>query len=247
MPHATTEATMSELATYQLEGRIATIRMDDGKVNALSVEMLRTLHDAFDRAERDGAVVVLTGREGFFSAGFDLKVFTREAEEVLEMVTLGATLAERVLSFPRPVLTACSGHTIAAGTFVPLAADLRIGVDGPFQVGLNEVKIGITMPQYALELARQRLAPAHFDRAVVGAAMYSPSEAVTAGFLDRVVPAGELETASTQAAEALAELDPAAHAATKLRARAGALRALRSAIESELNVEALSAAKAQAA
>jgi enoyl-CoA hydratase len=225
---------MTELVTYELEGRIATITMDDGRVNALSVAMLRTLHDAFEQAERDGAVVVLTGREGCFSAGFDLKVFARGGDEILEMVTLGARLAERVLAFPTPVLTACSGHAIAAGTFVPLAADLRIGVEGPFQLCMNEVKIGITMPWYALELARHRLAPAHFDRAVVGAAMYSPSEAVAAGFLDSVVTPEKLRSVSRQAAEALAELDPAAHAATKLRARARALAALRSGIESDV-------------
>jgi enoyl-CoA hydratase len=225
---------MTELASYERNGPIATIAMDDGKVNALSVPMLRDLHAAFDRAERDGAVVVLTGRDGCFSAGFDLNVFAAGGEQVLEMLTLGATLAERILSFPRPVVTACSGHAIAGGAFLPLSADVRIGVEGPFQIGLSEVRIGMTVPWFAIEIARQRLHPAHFDRAVVGAAMYSPADAVNAGFLDRIVTAGELRSASLRAAEALAELDPAAHAATKLRARARALEAVRRAIETEL-------------
>lgn len=226
--------TMAELATYELEGRIATITIDDGKVNALSIPMLQRLHAALDQAERDGAVVVLTGRENYFSAGFDLKVFSDRPEQLIEMLTLGATLAERVLSFPTPVIAACSGHAVAAGTFVPLAADLRIGVAGPFQVGLNEVRIGLTVPWFVIELARQRLDPAHFDRAVVNATMYSPDEAVGAGFLDRVVAADELREVSLEAATELAALDPTAHAATKLRARAAALKALRSAIEAEL-------------
>jgi enoyl-CoA hydratase len=225
---------MTELASYERNGPIATIAMDDGKVNALSVPMLRDLHAAFDRAERDGAVVVLTGRDGCFSAGFDLNVFAAGGEQVLEMLTLGATLAERILSFPRPVVTACSGHAIAGGAFLPLSADVRIGMEGPFQIGLSEVRIGMTVPWFAIEIARQRLHPAHFDRAVVGAAMYSPADAVNAGFLDRVVTAGELRSASLRAAEALAELDSAAHAATKLRARARALEAVRRAIETEL-------------
>lgn len=225
---------MTELASYERNGPIATIAMDDGKVNALSVPMLRDLHAAFDRAERDGAVVVLTGRDGCFSAGFDLNVFAAGGEQVLEMLTLGATLAERILSFPRPVVTACSGHAIAGGAFLPLSADVRIGMEGPFQIGLSEVRIGMTVPWFAIEIARQRLHPAHFDRAVVGAAMYSPADAVNAGFLDRIVTAGELRSASLRAAEALAELDPAAHAATKLRARARALEAVRRAIETEL-------------
>jgi enoyl-CoA hydratase len=236
---------MSELVDYQLEGRIATIAMDDGKVNAFSVAMLQALHEAFDRAEHDNAVVVLTGREGYFSAGFDLKVFASgDVERVVEMLRLGATLAERIMRFQTPVLLACSGHTVAAGAFLALAADVRIGAEGDFRVGLNEVQIGLTMPWFVIELARRRLHPGHFARAVVNAAMYSPSQAVEVGYFDWVAPAGELRAASLSEAARLAELDPAAHAATKLRARADALAAIHEAIESEMTVEGLSAARA---
>ena len=238
---------MAELASYELEGSIATITIDDGKVNAFSIPMLKALHTAFDRAERDGAIVVLTGRENYFSAGFDLKVFAGgEVDQVIEMLTLGATFAERILSFPTPVIAACSGHAVAAGSFVLLAADLRIGTEGPFQIGLNEVKIGLTVPWFAIELARQRLPPAHFDRAVVNATMHSPSEALSAGFLDRVVSADELRAASIDGAEALAALNLAAHAATKLRVRGGTLKTIRTAIETELTVEGLGGAQAPA-
>jgi enoyl-CoA hydratase len=222
--------TMTNPTKYELDGRIATITVDDGKVNALSIATLEAIHAALDSAERDGAVVVLTGREVFFSAGFDLKVFAGPREQIVEMVALGATLAERLLSFPTPVVIACSGHAVAAGSFPLLAADFRIGVNGPFRIGLNEVQIGITVPWFAIELARHRLHPAHFDRAVVTAHMYGPDEAVAAGFLDQVVPAAELATAGREAATALAALDLAAHAATKLRARARALEAVRAAI-----------------
>ena len=236
--------TASAPTTYTLDGRIATIAIDDGKVNAFSIDTLKAIHEAFDRAEEDGAVVVLTGREGYFSAGFDLKVFSSgDGEAVVEMLRLGATLAERVLSFATPVVVACSGHAIAAGSFLPLAADVRIGVQGPFRIGLNEVKIGLTVPWFAVELARQRLTPTAFDRSVVGAVMHSPREAVQAGFLDRVVGASDLEKVSLEAAADLAELNPAAHAATKLRARGAALEAVRAAIESELTLQALTGAR----
>jgi enoyl-CoA hydratase len=224
---------MAGLATYELEGRVATIAMDDGKVNALSIEMLKEVHAALDQAERDEAVVVLTGREKFFSAGFDLEVFSERPGEIVEMLTLGARLSERILAFPTPVLVACSGHAIAAGTFAALAADLRIGVEGPFKIGLNEVKIGLTVPLYVVELARQRLTPRDFNRSLVTAAMYPPAEAVAAGFLDRVVAIEELRDVSFAAAEELAGLDAAAHAATKLRVRDGAMKALREAIDAE--------------
>lgn len=225
---------MAELATYELEGSIATIAMDDGKVNALSIEMLKSVLAALDQAEQDGAVVVLTGREGYFSAGFDLKVFSERPDEIVEMLTLGARLSERVLTFPTPVLVACSGHAIAAGTFAALAADLRIGVTGDYKLGLNEVKIGLTVPLYVVELARQRLTPAHFNRALVTATMYSPEEAVDAGLLDRVVGPEELRAASLEAAEELAGLNMEAHAATKARVREAALQALRAGVETEL-------------
>jgi enoyl-CoA hydratase len=228
---------MDNLATYERDGRIACIRMDDGKVNAFSVAMLRAVHDAFDQAERDGAVVVLSGRQGIFSAGFDLNVFARGQDEILEMLTLGATLAERILSFPTPVVGACTGHALPAGAFLLLSADYRLGIEGPFQIGLNEVRIGMTVPWFAVEIARQRLHPAHFDRSVVNSTMYSPQDAVVAGFLDRVVSESEIEGASLEAAEALAQLDPTAHTATKLRARADSLKAVRSAIETELTME----------
>jgi enoyl-CoA hydratase len=236
---------MTALATYELDGPIATITMDDGKVNAFSIEMLEAVHAAFDRAEEDGAVVVLRGRDGYFSAGFDLKVFSGgDPDRVVEMLRLGATLAERVLAFARPVVIACSGHAIAAGTFITLAADVRIGVEGPYRLGLNEVQIGLTVPWFAIELARQRLTPAHFDRAVVTGATYTPVEAAEAGFLDRIVAPEELRAASLETAEYLAGLNAAAHAATKLRVRAGALTAIRAAIESELTIEGLTGAQA---
>jgi enoyl-CoA hydratase len=225
---------MSDLVTYGREDRIARITLDDGKVNALSIPMLGEIHAALDQAEADQAVVVLAGREGYLSAGFDLKVFREEPERLLEMLRLGATLCERLLSFPTPVLVACDGHAIAAGSFLLLAADARIGVDGPFKIGLNEVRIGLTVPLFVVELARQRLAPAHFDRAVIGAVMYEPADAVTAGFLDRVVDRADLGDAAAAAATDLAGLDPEAHAATKLRARGAALTALRAGIDAEL-------------
>jgi enoyl-CoA hydratase len=236
------EMTMSELVSYEPGDAVARITMDDGKVNALSIAMLKALHGAFDRAEEDAAVVVLTGREGFLSAGFDLKTFAGgDVEQVLEMLKLGATLCERMLSFERPVLVACNGHAVAAGSFLALSADVRIGVDGPFRLGLNEVQIGLTVPWFAIELARQRLAPAHFNQAVITARMYSPSEAVSAGLLDRVVAAEDLQGETENAAESLAALNSQAHAATKLRARRETIVALRSAIETELTLEGLGA------
>jgi enoyl-CoA hydratase len=224
---------VSTLATYRLEDGIGTIAMDDGKMNVLSLEMFAQLNDAFARAESDRAVVVLRGREGAFSGGFDLRTLRGGGGEAYTMVRTGFELAARILAFPQPVVVACTGHAIAMGAFLLLSGDYRLGAAGAFKIGANEVAIGITMPFFGIEVCRQRLAPAHFHRAVINAEIYRPEDAVAAGFLDRVVAPSELQDAARTAAGELAKLDPAAHAATKLRARAEALKAIRAAIEAD--------------
>lgn len=225
---------MTEPVSYDRSQTVSTIRMDDGKVNVFSIPMLHALHEAFDQAERDGTVVLLSGRPGCFSAGFDLGVFQGAAEDALVMLRLGATLAERILSFPAPVAVACTGHAFPAGAFLLMAADTRVGVDGPFKLGLNEVRIGLTLPWFAIVLARHRLNPAHFDHAAVTGAMFDPRSAREAGLLDAVVEPDQLDAAAGAAVEELAALHRDAHVATKLRARRDVLAELRAAIESEL-------------
>jgi enoyl-CoA hydratase len=225
---------MAELVTYDRTDVVSTLTMDDGKVNVFSIPMLRALHEAFDQAERDQTVVLLRGRPGSFSAGFDLKVFDGPREDVLQMLTLGATLAERILAFSAPVAVSCTGHAFPAGAFLLMAADARIGVDGPFKLGLNEVRIGLTLPWFAIVLARHRLAPAHFDHATVTGTMFDPHGAREAGLLDAVADPAELDTVAVSAARDLAAVDRSAHAATKLRVRQNVLRELRSAIDAEL-------------
>jgi Enoyl-CoA hydratase/isomerase len=129
------------LVTYEKSAGVATVSMDDGKVNVMSTAMLRELTTAFERAEKDGVIVILTSaRQGIFSAGFDTKILARrDPQEVFEMIRLGAELAAGVLAFPRPVVAACPGHAYPMGAFLLLASDIRIGADGPYRIGLNEV------------------------------------------------------------------------------------------------------------
>ena len=153
----------------------------------------------------------------------------------MTLLRLGATLAERILSFPAPVAVACTGHAFPAGAFLLMAADTRVGADGPFKLGLNEVRIGLTLPWFAVVLARHRLTPAHFDHAAVTGAMFDPQAAREAGLLDAVVPPDELDTVALAAAQDLTAIDRRAHAATKLRVRQPVLDELRSSIENELH------------
>ena len=225
---------MPASVTYAMDRSVARITMDDGKVNALSPSMLEELDAALDRAESDKAVVVLSGRAGIFSGGFDLTVLRQGGPDALDMLRKGFTLAERLLSFPTPVVIACSGHAIAMGSFLVLSGDYRVGVSGPFRITANEVAIGLTMPYAAIAICRQRLAPAQFNRAVILAEVFSPEEAVGAGFLDDVVAPSGLEEAIAGASERLGALDGVAHRDTKQRVRADLLRDLRLAIDEEL-------------
>jgi enoyl-CoA hydratase len=224
---------MSALVSYRLRDSVATITMDDGKVNVLSQAMLTELAAGLDRATADRAVVVLTGREGVFSAGFDLAVLRARSAASANLLRAGFDLAARLLTFPTPVVVACPGHAVAMGVFLLLSGDYRMGARGPYKLTANEVAIGMTMPRAAVEICRQRLTPACFNRAVGLAEVFRPDDAVAAGFLDRVVPAAELAQAAAAAAAELASLDLNAHAATKLRTRQFVQSALREAIDTD--------------
>ncbi len=225
---------MADLVSYSLDAGVATVAMDDGKVNALSPAMLAELGAAFDRAEADGAAVVLAGRPGVFSAGFDLAVLRALDAQTSTMLRAGFELAARLLGFPRPVVIACTGHAVAMGSFLLCAADYRIGAGGEFRITANEVAIGLPMPYAAVEICRQRLSPQHLARALALAETFSPAGAVEAGFLDRVVEADAVLREAQQLARASSALDAQAHAATKLRVRAAALEAIRAGIEADL-------------
>jgi enoyl-CoA hydratase len=224
---------MGERVTYEYSDGVSTIVMDDGKVNAMSVAMMQEINAALDQAQEDESVVILAGRDGLFSAGFDLAVFKQGVEPLVEMLRAGARLAERLLSFPFPVVAACSGHAIAMGSFLLMSSDVRIAADGPFKIGMNEVAIGMTLPYFAVEIARYRLNTSYFHRAAILAEMYSPQDAIGPGFIDRVAPPDRLLSAARETAAALSKLDMPSHAATKLRVRAPLLEALDQAIKSE--------------
>jgi len=212
---------------YSVKDRVATIRIDDGKRNALSFDVLRQLHAAFARARTDRAAVIVTGRESVFSAGFDLKQMQRGGTAALRMLYAGYTLPARVMSHPYPVVAACSGHVFAMGVFLMLSADAVIGSRGDFRIAANEVAIGLTMPRVAATVLRHRLTPAAFQRAVTLSQYFDVDAAQTAGLFDEVVEPGELmPRAQARMAEYL-ELDQRAHAATKRRVRAGVIRRLR--------------------
>lgn len=230
---------MNELLHCDLTDGIATLTLQNGKVNAISPELIAQFNQALDQAQAANAVVIITGQPGILSGGYDLKVMMSGPQNAIDLVSQGSTLSRRLLAHPQPVIIACPGHAVAKGAFLLLSADYRIGVEGPFNIGLNEVKIGMTMHQVGITLARDRLSPAAFQRAVVCAEMFAPQAALAAGFLDQVVSAEELLPTAHAIAAQLKQLNAAAHAATKLKARKPLLDALDAAIAVDKTISLL--------
>lgn len=236
---------MTELVSYAFADGVATLTMDDGKANAMGPTMQVALNAALDRAEADKAIVVLTGRAGVFSGGFDLSVFKAGDPQVtFQMLSGGAQLAQRVLAYPHPVVAACSGHAVAMGLFLLQCADVRVGLNAGATFQANEVLIGMTLPHFALETIRQRVAMPH--QHLVGTAMaYAGEDAVRAGLLDQAVTPGALASAVQAHVDRLKKADPASFTATKQRLRFDALAAMPAAIEKDIaDWKRLGAAKA---
>jgi len=224
---------MSDLVKYAINDGIAVLTLSNGKVNALTPELIAEFNDGLDQAQAAGAIVIVTGQPGIFSGGYDLKVMMKGPESAIALVASGSALSRRMLAHPQPIIAACNGHAVAKGAFLLLASDYRLGVAGEFTIGLNEVQIGMTMHHVGILLARDRLSPAVFQRSVINAEMFDPQGAMAAGFLDRVVAADQLMPTALEVAQQMKKLNPAAHRATKLKARKALLEALDKAIEAD--------------
>jgi enoyl-CoA hydratase len=224
---------VTDVVATKIENNVATITIQNGKVNAISHQVIADINAALDQAEQAKTVVVITGTPGMLSAGYDLNVMRESMSKAMELVQKGSTLSRRLLSFPFPVLVACPGHAVAKGAFLLLSADYRIGVEGDFKIGLNEVAIGMSMHDAGVELARGRLAPVFFNRSVILAEMVNPQDAITIGFLDKVVSESEFSGTVNFIAQSMTKLDMKAHYNTKLKARADLLAKLDIAIKND--------------
>ena len=222
---------MNEFVQYKGAENYALLTIVNGKANAISHEVIDGLNSGLDRALEEDRVVILTGQPGIFSAGFDLKVMTQSPESAKELVMKGSQLSLRMLSFPKPIIIACSGHAIAKGGFLLLSADYRIGVIGDFKIGLNEVLIGMTMHHAGVAIAKGRLSEVYLNRSVNNSEIYNPTDAERAGFLDKVVPENLLLPTAIKVAELFSKLHKKAHAETKLKVRKLTLETLNTAIQ----------------
>src|SRR5690554_883100 len=224
---------VTEPVTYELDKGIATITLSNGKANVLGHEVFEALNRALDQAEQDKAIVILTGQPGMFSGGYDLKEMQKGPKEAMALVKVGSTLTRRLSAFPRPVIAACSGHAIAKNAFILLSVDYRIGVEGSFKLGPNEVAIGMTMHHAGIEIARHRMPAPYFYRSVVNAEIFNPEGAIAAGFLDEAVAPEQLMERALAVATQMKQLNMTAHKQTKLKVKAEYLALLDRCIEQD--------------
>jgi enoyl-CoA hydratase len=229
-----TEPFMTDIVSYTLEATTAVIRMDDGKANALSDAMIDALSAALARAEKEATAAVLIGRPDRFCAGFDLRVMMSSPDAAKDLLRRGADLLMKLYGATLPLVVACTGHAVAGGALVVLTGDLRIGATGAFRIGLNEVSIGLPVPVLAMELARDRLAPAELPRATLTAQIYAPEEAVRAGYLDAVVAPDNLLARAKEEAARLGVLPRSAFTATKTRLRGKTIAHIRATLEDDM-------------
>lgn len=219
-------------ATIRIENDIAIITMDDGKANAINPPMLEALNTCLDEAEAKAKAVVLTGREGKFSAGFDLKLMMgSEPDLVRDLVKGGGRLALRLYKFPMPVVAACTGHGIAMGAFILLGCDTRIGARGAFKIGMNETQINMVLPHFAIEFPKARLNPLYLTEAAINGTLFAPEEAVKVGFLDMVTTPEALLDAAVAEAERLKAFTGHAYAQNKLLIRKHTIESIAPTVE----------------
>ena len=203
-------------ATLIIENDISIITLDDGKANVFSPKMIQDVNDCLDQVPTQKGALIITGRDGMFSAGFDLKIISAgEMSAITEMTTNGFRLLSRIFSFPRPVLGACSGHGIALGTFLLCCCDYRIGVKGEFMIGANEMRTNMVIPTPILELIKFRVSNGHKYRAILGAEMYSIEDGIEAGLIDEVVESENLMEASMHKIKDLANMGHPSYTLTK--------------------------------
>ena len=210
---------MTDSVHFEVRDSIALLRLDDGKVNALSPDLIEAAQTCLPRALDEAKALVVLGRPGKFSAGFDLRVMMAGPAAAGGLLSAGAELFMRLYEHPQPVVAGVTGHAIAGGVLLAASCDLRIGARGAFKIGLNEVSVGIPVPILAHALATDRVNPRYVTESVLFAKMYDPDAAVEVGWLDRLADPDAVEAEAIAAAAELARLPAGPYAKTKASLR----------------------------
>ena len=215
---------MGIISRSDQEGDVAVLTLDDGKLNALNAQVFRELAAAVEEASESSALVI-TGREGMFTAGLNTKELAQlDADGLMELLDVFGRTVMQLWSHPRPVVAACTGHAIAAGTMLAMAADHAVAADGDFKWGLTETQIGFPLPHFAIELSRHNLRSDRLEDLLLPGTVVDPATAVEVGFADELAEPGEVWTRAITRARELGSLPAAAYATTKRRLRGATIQ-----------------------
>lgn len=226
---------MTDLLSYDLTDDVATIHLDDGKANAFSNLMFDAVNDAMDKADAEAKIIVIRGRDGIFSAGYNLKELMLGGDTAVQLVKRGSDFAVRMMETRKPIIVAGDGHIIALGAFLFLAADYRISRKGPFQVGLPETANGLPMHNFGRELAMPRLSQRHFSRAFINGEMFTPEAAVEVGYVDEAVD--DVDAAIATSIAFFKSISLNAFAINKPRGHQSLMPGLKQAIQEDLDIK----------
>ena len=228
------------IATLSKENDISIIKLDDGKANAFSYDMLSQVNELLTKVPRDSGALVITGREGLFSGGFDLKTLaTGDMEKITKMVQSGYRLLLELFSFDRPIVAAVSGHSIALGLFVTCSADYRIAIDGKYICQANEVRNNMDIPTQIMEIIRARVNKKYFYSAVYHSDAYPVQDSIEVGYIDEVVSEDQFMQRVMEKAKELATLPHPFYANTKKTAQDEARQKIGDAIDKYENLAGL--------
>jgi len=226
------------------EGNISIITIDDGKANVFGLPMTQALSAALDEVDTKAGAIVIEGRDGMYSGGFDLNVIKANDPDAGRKMTLGGVhVALKAFDFPRPIVAAVTGHAIAMGAIFNTGLDWRVGAKGDFKHGLNEIRAGLILPVFAIELPRFRINPRMYQEAAMQSRLFSPEEAVEAGFLDEVADADKVREVAYRKAEELSSLPNPMYAVSKLRDRGPTKKYVMETLESDLAAIRVDAAR----
>ena len=207
---------------------IAVLRLQGGKANAMSAELLDAIERLVDGFEAGPArAAVLIGYERYFSAGLALPLLIDlDRPAMRRFITRFGQVMLRVFACPRPIVAAVNGHAIAGGCVLALQCDWRVMVDGEARIGLNETQLGIGLPSSVLEPLRLAVPPASLVPIAYEGRLFSPAEAYGLGLVHELSSAAELERRAVERARALAAVPSTAVAQVKLGLRRPALEAI---------------------
>ena len=182
-----------------IKDRLAIITLNRGKSNALNREMITELTDMFNNISADQNIggVMITGQEKFFSAGLDLmELYHYDEAQAKSFWELFLQFAATLVAFKKPLVAAINGHSPAGGCVIALACDARVMAEGKFIIGLNEVPVGIIVPNSIFQAYAFWIGKANATRSLLEGKLFSPEEALAIGLVDELVNADSILTAA---------------------------------------------------